>query len=53
MVKRVCPECETEWYTAAAESTSTCSECGAPLGPELNKPAEEKKEAGRALAPQK
>ena len=31
MVKRQRPNCGAEWYSAAAESTWTCEQCGAEI----------------------
>lgn len=31
MVKRECPKCGAEWYSAAAESIWICDNCGAEI----------------------
>lgn len=34
MVSRICPQCGLPWYSAAAEETWICPECGAKIPPQ-------------------
>ena len=39
MVKRVCPYCGREWYSAYEQGDWYCTNCHMKLGPELNEVA--------------
>ncbi len=46
MVKRVCPVCGAEWWSADSAETWICEKCGAEMGEmglELNEAREEKR----------
>lgn len=34
MTKRICPNCGLPWFSASAETTWTCPNCGGLIGPE-------------------
>jgi hypothetical protein len=36
MIKRTCPQCGAEWFSAVSQDDWTCDTCGAQLGAELN-----------------
>jgi len=42
MVKRTCPTCGNEWFSAYEQGEWKCENCGEVLKPELNKLAKEK-----------
>lgn len=46
MVKRICPECETEWYSAYAEIEFwVCEKCGTKISIEFQQSARRELEA--------
>jgi tRNA(Ile2) C34 agmatinyltransferase TiaS len=45
MVKRICPQCGKEWYSADEGNAWCCVDCGGYIGVELNESAEREKAA--------